>query len=48
MKGAEAWRAAHRYTLKVRPLLSGRDYHALHHENAAFNFNARDRRRQVR
>ncbi|ASW02009.1 amylo-alpha-1,6-glucosidase [Paraburkholderia aromaticivorans] len=28
------------FTLKVRPLLSGRDYHALHHENAAFNFNA--------
>lgn len=27
-------------TLKVRPLLSGRDYHALHHENAAFDFNA--------
>ncbi|HZZ11870.1 MAG TPA: amylo-alpha-1,6-glucosidase, partial [Paraburkholderia sp.] len=27
-------------TLKVRPLVSGRDYHALHHENAAFNFNA--------
>ncbi|WP_094777849.1 amylo-alpha-1,6-glucosidase [Paraburkholderia ribeironis] len=27
--------------LKIRPLLSGRDYHALHHENAAFNFNAR-------
>lgn len=27
-------------TLNVRPLLSGRDYHALHHENAAFNFNA--------
>ncbi|WP_233833580.1 amylo-alpha-1,6-glucosidase [Paraburkholderia sp. ZP32-5] len=27
--------------LKVRPLLSGRDYHALHHENPAFNFNAR-------
>ncbi|MEC5404078.1 amylo-alpha-1,6-glucosidase [Paraburkholderia sp. MPAMCS5] len=27
-------------TLKVRPLLSGRDYHALHHENAAFNFSA--------
>jgi predicted glycogen debranching enzyme len=25
-------------TLKVRPLLSGRDYHALHHENQAFNF----------
>ncbi|HEX3380784.1 MAG TPA: glycogen debranching enzyme N-terminal domain-containing protein, partial [Paraburkholderia sp.] len=27
--------------LKVRPLLSGRDYHALHHENPAFNFGAR-------
>ncbi|PQV53887.1 amylo-alpha-1,6-glucosidase [Paraburkholderia sp. BL21I4N1] len=27
-------------TLKVRPLLSGRDYHALHHENPAFDFNA--------
>ena len=26
--------------LKVRPLLSGRDYHALHHENTAFNFGA--------
>lgn len=26
--------------LKVRPLLSGRDYHALHHENPAFNFTA--------
>ncbi|MFM0718310.1 amylo-alpha-1,6-glucosidase [Paraburkholderia strydomiana] len=26
--------------LKVRLLLSGRDYHALHHENAAFNFDA--------
>ncbi|MEO8680600.1 MAG: amylo-alpha-1,6-glucosidase [Vicinamibacterales bacterium] len=25
-------------TLVVRPLLSGRDYHALHHENDAFNF----------
>jgi predicted glycogen debranching enzyme len=24
--------------LSVRPLLSGRDYHALHHENGAFNF----------
>ncbi|NPT37033.1 amylo-alpha-1,6-glucosidase [Paraburkholderia xenovorans] len=27
-------------TLKVRPLISGRDYHALHHENSAFNFTA--------
>jgi len=25
-------------TLKVRPLISGRDYHSLHHENPAFNF----------
>ncbi|TGD96770.1 amylo-alpha-1,6-glucosidase [Methylobacterium nonmethylotrophicum] len=27
-------------TLSVRPLLSGRDYHALHHENPAFAFAA--------
>ncbi|SAL65751.1 Amylo-alpha-1,6-glucosidase [Caballeronia peredens] len=26
--------------LHVRPLVSGRDYHALHHENAAFSFDA--------
>ncbi|MEM5438248.1 amylo-alpha-1,6-glucosidase [Paraburkholderia diazotrophica] len=26
--------------LRVRPLLSGRDYHALHHENGAFDFTA--------
>ena len=39
-KGAEGGAPSHRYTLKVRPLLSGRDYHALHHENPAFNFNA--------
>ncbi|BCQ25707.1 glycogen debranching enzyme N-terminal domain-containing protein [Caballeronia sp. NK8] len=26
--------------LEVRPLLSGRDYHALHHENPAFSFDA--------
>jgi predicted glycogen debranching enzyme len=39
-KGAEGGAPSRRYTLKVRPLLSGRDYHALHHENAAFNFNA--------
>jgi predicted glycogen debranching enzyme len=26
--------------LCVRPLISGRDYHALHHENAAFRFDA--------
>jgi len=28
-------------TLKVRLLMSGRDYHALHHENPAFAFDAR-------
>src|SRR5689334_11974397 len=27
-------------TLCVRPLVSGRDHHALHHENAAFRFDA--------
>ena len=27
-------------TLTVRPLLSGRDYHALHHENSALRFDA--------
>src|SRR6202044_3637356 len=25
-------------TLAVRPLMSGRDYHSMHHENGAFNF----------
>lgn len=28
-------------TLKVRPLVSGRDYHALHHENPDFDFRVR-------
>lgn len=35
------WRLSGRLAearLHVRPLLSGRDYHALHHENAAFDF----------
>jgi predicted glycogen debranching enzyme len=36
----EASSPAKAFNLKVRPLLSGRDYHALHHENPAFNFNA--------
>ena len=27
-------------TLHVRPFLSGRDYHAMHHENASFRFDA--------
>jgi predicted glycogen debranching enzyme len=38
-----AWRlsrARSGVTLAVRPLLSGRDYHALHHENSAFRFDA--------
>jgi predicted glycogen debranching enzyme len=37
------WRLARRapgVTLFVRPFLSGRDYHALHHENPAFRFAA--------
>jgi predicted glycogen debranching enzyme len=36
-----AWRPNHArvgWTLHVRPLLSGRDFHALHHENPAFRF----------
>ncbi|MCX4174933.1 MULTISPECIES: amylo-alpha-1,6-glucosidase [Paraburkholderia] len=40
LEGSEAASGAGAFTLKVRPLLSGRDYHALHHENSAFNFNA--------
>jgi predicted glycogen debranching enzyme len=33
-------RGATRATLKVRPFLSGRDFHGTHHENPAFNFSA--------
>lgn len=33
-----ASQAATPWRLQVRPLLSGRDYHALHHENAGFDF----------
>jgi predicted glycogen debranching enzyme len=33
-----SWRATKGATLEVRPLLSGRDPHALHHENPAFRF----------
>jgi len=39
-----AWRLVHAtpgVQLRVRPLLSGRDYHSLMHENAAFAFAAR-------
>jgi len=35
-------------TLRVRPLLSGRDFHALHHENPAFHFAAQRQGELVR
>ncbi len=35
------WSADRPVRLTVRPLLSGRDYHALHHENPAFDFTTR-------
>ena len=41
-----AWRLRKRRAnvrLMVRPLLSGRDMHALHHENPAFRFDAQER-----
>lgn len=39
---AVSWRLARggEVQLEVRPLFSGRDYHATHHENPAFNFAA--------
>jgi predicted glycogen debranching enzyme len=42
------WRLAKRagegpFVLRVRPLLSGRDHHALHQENAAFRFDGETR-----
>ncbi|CAE6766829.1 amylo-alpha-1,6-glucosidase [Paraburkholderia haematera] len=40
LEGSGVASAASAFSLKVRPLLSGRDYHALHHENSAFNFSA--------
>ncbi|HEV3423138.1 MAG TPA: amylo-alpha-1,6-glucosidase [Paraburkholderia sp.] len=39
-RGSESDATSGNCTLNVRPLISGRDYHALHHENPAFNFNA--------
>jgi predicted glycogen debranching enzyme len=33
--------------LRVRPLLSGRDYHALHHENPAFDFTPQIRGEEI-
>ncbi len=35
-------------TLRVRPLLAGRDFHALHHENPAFHFGAQRQGELVR
>lgn len=35
-------------TLRVRPLLSGRDFHSLHHENSAFHFGAQRQGELVR
>jgi predicted glycogen debranching enzyme len=32
--------ASYPVTLRVRPYLSGRDYHAMHHENGSFRFEA--------
>ncbi|MEO8488056.1 MAG: glycogen debranching enzyme N-terminal domain-containing protein, partial [Betaproteobacteria bacterium] len=43
---ALAWRLdgpAQHAVLRVRPFLSGRDYHALHHENPAFRFDPESR-----
>jgi predicted glycogen debranching enzyme len=40
LDGNTADGAATPITLKVRPLLSGRDYHSLHRENGAFDFHA--------
>ncbi|MBV9671957.1 MAG: glycogen debranching enzyme family protein, partial [Verrucomicrobia bacterium] len=34
--------------LNVRPFLSGRDYHSLHHQNAAFNFDAQQLGRTIK
>ncbi|MGH7630406.1 MAG: amylo-alpha-1,6-glucosidase [Gemmatimonadales bacterium] len=40
VSGGQAERRAGGRTLRVRPFLSGRDFHALHHENGAFRFEA--------
>jgi glycogen debranching enzyme len=45
-----SWRlleGSERVTLNVRPLLSGRDYHSLQHENPAFRFDAEVQAEQV-
>jgi len=40
-------RSAPSVTLSVRPFLSGRDYHALHHENPEFRFDADETNERV-
>ncbi|HEY7715232.1 MAG TPA: amylo-alpha-1,6-glucosidase [Candidatus Binatia bacterium] len=47
---ALSWRAlaaTGKAILTVRPFFSGRDYHALHHENAAFRFEPEVKERQL-
>jgi predicted glycogen debranching enzyme len=36
-------RASNRITLRVRPFMSGRDYHSMHHENGAVRFDGERR-----
>ncbi|HEX2871802.1 MAG TPA: amylo-alpha-1,6-glucosidase [Polyangiaceae bacterium] len=43
---AEAWDQP--VTLRIRPLLSGRDFHSLHRENSAFHFDPRRQGELVR
>ena len=38
----------HPVTLKVRPFLSGRNFHSTHHENGAFRFAAEQNGERVR
>jgi len=47
---ALSWRAltgTEKATLTVRPFLSGRDYHSLHHENPQFRFQTETRENQI-
>jgi predicted glycogen debranching enzyme len=47
---ALSWRAlngAKKATLTVRPFLSGRDYHSLHHENPQFRFQTETRENKI-
>ena len=47
---ALSWRLVTRVkeaNLRVRPFFSGRDYHSMHHENAAFRFDAEAKRERL-